>query len=615
MPEDVLSSIVSYSAARSQVQGWLRENPEAGLSDLPMDDLQINPEDVIDPATMSQSPSAPGYSQNKPTAEEKNTTPGIGQVRDVMTGQNPQALQEAANSVNWYAQQGVNRLGADVTMSASQDADGALRIHSRLNTDIDSRVTASRPVSSGAPVPSLWDVASIWDAVSKGVNKALDEEQEGDSGVTTWLKATGYAVYENSAAVGIGREIGRRAEDIASDTEEGGWFGALTSTAANLGGFAYDLAHSATVGSVEATGKLLGQAAESMTRPYDLHEKEILASQMEYRAIQQRMQARNENEAEAIDKTATEGVRDVWQIPAVQQQEDKTAEASADHDPWAGPSQSGFISPDEREARRVRQQQERQLRNRQSQASRQVASRQQNQSAQREAEREAFQQGMQSLASGMAVAAQEMQAYDRAMEQQRQAQNQNMQRVVDGINQQYEDRANSQAQSNSANTGYPTTDPIAQRYGQQASTEQKNPSSDPWGDNSNQYGQQSGKGPGAGSTESQDVTARMASGETGNNQCHWWSLGTDLARQGTLDAFAWVFPEGCDYTDKMASAVQETFSGDAAYDLSVCGMDFIIVNKKSGRSWQSYVQRAREMGARRIEVGEGSRGELISCSI
>jgi len=46
--------------------------------------------------------------------------------------------------------------------------------------------------------PKIFDLADIVENTMNGVNQALDEEKPGDSGVLTWLKATGYGVWNAS---------------------------------------------------------------------------------------------------------------------------------------------------------------------------------------------------------------------------------------------------------------------------------------------------------------------------------------------------------------------------------------------------------------------------------
>ena len=477
---EVQNAVQTHALARNQLKEWLRDNPQAELIDLPMSTLNIDPKDVIDPASLSllsASASTTSGSINIPLSPTevgirsardeqtppKNSPPQIGQIRNVMTGQNIQALNQAANSINWYGQQGVALMGSDITLGANVDADGRLRLHTTLNADVDMRITASRPSLNGAPIPSLWDVAGLWDAVSKGVNKALDEEREGDSGFLTWAKATTYAVVENSVVVGLGREIGRRAEDVATDAESGGFFGGYLSVVGNVTGLVFDLAYGATIGTLEGTGKLIGTAAEALTRPYDLHEKEILAQQMEYRAMQHRIAARS-----------------------------GATEAETDADPWATSGTIEFVVADPDRAAQARQQQEMQLALREQQSRQQIDQRQQQESAIREAQiiasRQAIQEGLQALAAGSAATMQQIQEFNQAAEQQRQAQNQRMEDVVADINNRYESRPG--LSISDPNDPYPTLDPFAGTFESRPglSISDPNPTLDPFTDSFEQQG-------------------------------------------------------------------------------------------------------------------------------
>jgi hypothetical protein len=151
----------------------------------------------------------------------------------------------------------------------------------------------------------IGDLLDIKKSVTKGVNRALDEEQAGDSALKTWAKATSYGVWENSSIKGLLDGAKQTDKNISSaidkqakaDRESG-----LTSTIAgsylsflkgvavvgkNSGEFALNMAWGMTVGAAESVGSAIGENLEELTRDYNIDEKEQYAELVEFKAQQQ----------------------------------------------------------------------------------------------------------------------------------------------------------------------------------------------------------------------------------------------------------------------------------------------------------------------------------------
>ncbi|MBL4910996.1 MAG: hypothetical protein JKX78_13395 [Alteromonadaceae bacterium] len=154
----------------------------------------------------------------------------------------------------------------------------------------------------------IGDLLDIKKAVTKGVNRALDEEQKGDSALKTWAKATGYGVWENSSVKGLldgGKQVDQNIRndfDELSKQEKLDRKNGLTPTLADnylsflkalgvvgkrSGEFALNMAWGMTVGAVESVGNAIGENLEGLTRGYNIDEKEQYAELVEFKAQKQ----------------------------------------------------------------------------------------------------------------------------------------------------------------------------------------------------------------------------------------------------------------------------------------------------------------------------------------
>ncbi|MGK0175268.1 MAG: hypothetical protein ACI9AT_001654 [Ulvibacter sp.] len=144
------------------------------------------------------------------------------------------------------------------------------------------------------------DILDIGQAVTTGVNRALDEENEGDHISKTWGKATLYSVWENSMVKGIldGVEqvdinIKKDIDEMSREERESGakpsiidnYFSFIKSGGSIIkhsAKFGLDMIWGMTVGAVETIGQTIGTTFEEQTRGYDIDEKEEYANKVAF---------------------------------------------------------------------------------------------------------------------------------------------------------------------------------------------------------------------------------------------------------------------------------------------------------------------------------------------
>jgi hypothetical protein len=146
------------------------------------------------------------------------------------------------------------------------------------------------------------NILDIGQAVSTGVNKALDEEKEGDHIFKTWGKATTYSVWENSEVKGIFDGVEQVNINIKKDIDEmyieerksgakpsiiDNYFSFMKTNGSIIkhsAKFGLDMIWGMTVGAVETIGHTIGTTFEEQTRGYDVDEKEEYATKVAFLA-------------------------------------------------------------------------------------------------------------------------------------------------------------------------------------------------------------------------------------------------------------------------------------------------------------------------------------------
>jgi hypothetical protein len=164
----------------------------------------------------------------------------------------------------------------------------------------------------GIGVGTLLDMKGLYDDTMEGVNQALDEEKESDSGWLTWGKATVYGLWNSTNIPAMWdattgkikqgfREVTKKYDEEAK--KNGGEVSVLkvaeismTQSTKTVGGFLWDLGKGMVEGLYDLPASA-GKFIEKVTREQDPEAQEDLALVAENRLIQMRMSQQRETMA------------------------------------------------------------------------------------------------------------------------------------------------------------------------------------------------------------------------------------------------------------------------------------------------------------------------------